>query len=267
LYIGVFGILFTCKTTNYQKLDLTLKASSESFAVYAIQENDFSSVLPKGIAKAGIRIEGDIDLTKYLALISFKKSLLSSEGWEVLFTDLELKEFKDLLSTAITHQSANGYLVLIKKEDPLSPSLKILRSSFLIMKTDGGYIFAIPDLNQNLTFSTQYKFDDWALYQIPKISSSKKQEIKIKPNQIQFSIYKEQVEESMRYYDRILVIDDKKYLPDPNIFKTPDLDDLPLQKQNKTVLERLRSLEELKVNGMISEEEYKNKKAEILKEL
>jgi|JI8StandDraft_1071087.scaffolds.fasta_scaffold03473_8 hypothetical protein len=267
LYIGVFNILCTCKSTNYKNLELKLNTSSESIAVYTIQESNFESILPKSLSEAAVRIENDIDFTPILRLISIRKNLLSSENWEILFSEEEIKDFKSLLSKAIQQQSAYAYLVLIKKEDPLSPLLKVLRSSYLIIKTEGGYILAIPDLNQNLTFATQYKFDDWTLYQIPKITSSKKQELKIKPNQIGFSIYRDIVGQEVRYYDRIMILNDKKYLPNPLLFKTPEPDDVPIKIQTQSVMERLTALEELKKKGMITEEEYKNKKTEILKDL
>jgi hypothetical protein len=265
--IGLILFFLTCKTTYRKNLELQLNASSESIAVYAVHEKDLGSVFPRKLSTAALLIESEIDLSPYLSLISFKKNLFSSDSWEPLFKDEEIKEFHELLTKAIKRESAFGYLVLMKKDDPLSPLTKILRNSFLIVKTETGYIFSIPDLNQNLTFATQYKFDDWALYQIPKINSSKKQELKIKPNQLDFSLYKEITSEGHNYYERIMIIKDKKFLPDPLVFRMLDSDELEVPLQNKPVIERLKTLEELRKNGLITEEEYRLKKVEIIKDI
>ncbi len=259
--------LFTCKSVNYKNLDLRLTSSTDSIAVFSIHEKDYGSILPAPLAKAAVKWEKNIDLSTFVPLLSYKKSVLSSENWDQLIKEEELSEIQILLSKSILSDPAYGYLVLLKREDPLSPLLKILRSSFLIIKTEGGYIFAIPDLNQNLTFNTQYKFDDWSLYQIPKIRSSIKQEIKIKPNQINLSIYREEVGDNVKFYDRIIIFEDLKYLPNPLLFRTPDIDEIETKKQKNDVIERLKTLEELKRNQLLTDEEYRDKKKEILKDL
>ncbi len=264
---GLFFLLITCKSSNLKNNQLVLASSSESIAVFALQTDDFSSILPQKLAGSATKIDQRVELSKYLSLISFKKNLLSSENWEPLFSTDELKEMHLLLEKAIQQDSAFGYLVLLKRDDPLSPLLKILRSSFLIIKTEDGFIFSIPDLNQNLTFPSQYKFDDWALYNIPKIRSSKKQEIKLTPNKLEFSIYHELVNEDHRFYDRILIIGDKRFLPVPLLFRTPDLDEVEFKAEKQSVKDRLKTLENLRLEKMITEEEYKNKKSEILKDL
>lgn len=259
--------LFTCKTTNYKNLDLRLTSSTDSIAIFSIHEKDFSSILPAPLANASVKWEKEINLSSFVPLLSYKKSLLSADNWDVLIKEEELNEIQILLTKSILSDPAFGYLVLLKREDPLSPLLKILRSSFLILKTERGYIFAIPDLNQNLTFNSQYKFDDWSLYQIPKIHSSSKQEIKIRPNQINLGIYREMVGDKQKFYDRIIIYEDLQFLPKPLFFKTPDLDEIEMKKEKTGVMERLKTLEELKGNQLITEEEYRNKKNEILKDL
>lgn len=256
-----------CSSTQLKSLDLQLISSSEDLAVFAIHEQDLSSILPRKLGNVSVLIDKDLDVSEFLRLISLKSSMFSSENWEPFIKDRDIDELSTLLNKAISKGAAYGYLILIKKDDPLSPLTKVLRTSLLILKTTKGYLLAFPDIRQNMTFSTQYKFDDWALYQIPKIFSSRKQELRLKPNKINVSFYIEEIADDRLLYERIVIVGDERFLPNPQIFIARDLENAQDLKFGNDPAERLKILEDLKNKKLITEDDYQKKKSEILKDL
>jgi hypothetical protein len=267
LFLWITILVADCSSTQRKSLDLQLISSSEDLAVFSIQEQDLSSILPKKLGKASVLIDEDIDVREFLRLISFKSSMFSSESWEPFLRDGDINEISILLTKAISKEPAFGYLILIKKDDPLSPLTKVLRTSLLILKTANGFLLVFPDIRQNMTFATQYKFDDWALYQIPRIFSSRKQELKLKPNKMNVSFYLEDLANDQLLYERIVIVGDERFLPNPQIFIARDIENSQDLKFGNDPAERLKILEDLKNKKLITEDDYQKKKNEILKNL
>jgi len=267
LFIGVSFFLYSCNSMQKKDLDLKLVSSSGDIAIFSIQENNLESILPIQISNKSIIFQEEIDLTEYLSLLSLRKGIFSSENWEPLFRSNELKEIKILFANAIKKNPAIAYLILIKRDDPLSPLTKVLRTSLLVLKTEKGLVIGIPDILQNITFASQYNFDDWTLYQIPKIEKTYKSILKLKSNQIPASFYREEVGGKPNDYERILIVSDENLLPYPPIFRILEEDELTNISQPNSIKDRLKALEEIKNQKLITEEEYQNKKKEILKNL
>ncbi|MDZ4725112.1 MAG: SHOCT domain-containing protein [Leptospira sp.] len=246
---------------------MKLVSSSGDIAIFSIQENNLESILPIQISNKSMIFQEEIDLTEYLSLLSLRKGIFSSENWEPLFRSNELKEIKILFANAIKKNPAIAYLILIKRDDPLSPLTKVLRTSLLVLKTEKGLVIGIPDILQNITFASQYNFDDWTLYQIPKIEKTYKSILKLKSNQIPASFYREEVGGKPNDYERILIVSDESLLPNPPIFRILEEDELTNISQPNSIKDRLKALEEIKNQKLITEEEYQNKKKEILKNL
>jgi len=247
---------------------LSLKSSSENIAIFSIDDPDLSPVLPSSLIGISSRISETIPISEYLNQILVKQNIFASDQWLDLFTDIERREIELLLSTAIQKGKSFAYLILIKRDDPISPMTRILRTAIFITKTNGGYIIGIPTISENLSFASQYRFDDWALYRIPKIYPSRKQNLKLKSNAVNLSMYSESNQNRTLYYPQILIFNDANLLPTRIISKVPDEDDeIQSGTKEERVKARLLLLDDLKKQSLINEEEYQSKKTEILKDL
>jgi hypothetical protein len=106
------------------------------------------------------------------------------------------------------------------------------------------------------------------LYRIPKIYPSRKQNLKLKSNAVNLSMYSESNQTRTLYYPQILIFNDANLLPTRRISKVPDEDDeIQYGTKEERVKARLHLLDDLKKQSLINEEEYQSKKTEILKDL
>lgn len=267
LLLNFILFLGSCQTLSTPKITLQLSSSSEKMAVFAIPNQDLSSILPKKISDRKVFIDSQIAMTEFLKSILVKKGFLSSEDWESLFSGTVLDELDFLLSDAIRKRPAFGYLVLIKMDDPLSPLTKLLRTSVIILKTIDGYVIAIPELKQNMTFPSQYIFDDWTLYEIPSLKPYYKRELKLKQSDALMSFYREDSPSKISIFGKVIIINDTNLLPKIPLLKISEEDEIQQPNKSTSVTERLKVLEDIRKKKLITGEEYKNKKKEILLDL
>ncbi|WP_425269422.1 SHOCT domain-containing protein [Leptospira selangorensis] len=182
-----------------------------------------------------------------------------------LFTEDESFRLGELLFRAeseIPDGLPQAYQVIIKREDPIRPGLRIRRTIFYIRNSPEGIVLEFSELGQVLDFQTTYSFQDWTLVPIVKPEPSSNNSIylpEIRPEGLDYLVLPTEVEEVK---NRILV---------KNGFWTanPSKKNVgtPTKKIPKTIEDRLRTLQELLDKGLISKQEYEKKKAEILKEL
>ncbi|GBF51305.1 membrane protein [Leptospira ryugenii] len=263
--IGLFSD--SCTTgTSFQK-DQTLVVAASDLAIFTIKKSQLANILPTNIQKSLVSLDEYPNVYDTLPMIQIKKSIFSSDNWEALFSNTVIKEIDSLLREAKLGIPSEGLLVLYKKEDPLSPLTKILRTSLIILKTNNGFIFVLPDINQNITFPSQYNFEDWTLYKIPKVFPSNKELLKIKINQIPMSFYVEQKGDKLSQYDRIMIIKDTELISNPPFYRFVDEDETNTILPKKDIRDRFQSLEKLKEDGLITQEEYEKKRLELLKDL
>ncbi|WP_425269356.1 SHOCT domain-containing protein [Leptospira andrefontaineae] len=182
-----------------------------------------------------------------------------------LFTEEESFRLGELLYKAeieIPDGLPQAYQVIIKREDPIRPGLRIRRTIFYIRNTPEGIVLEFSEIGQVLDFQTTYSFRDWTLVPISKPEPSSRNSIylpEIRPEGLE---YLNAVTDGEDIRNRILV---------KNVFWTanPSKKNVgtPTKKIPKTIEDRLRTLQELLDKGLISKQEYEKKKAEILKEL
>lgn len=182
-----------------------------------------------------------------------------------LFTEEESSRLGELLYKAeveIPDGLPQAYQVIIKREDPIRPGLRIRRTIFYIRNSPEGIILEFYEIGQVLDFQTTYSFRDWTLVPISKPEPSSRNSIylpEIRPEGLE---YLNDVTEGEDIKNRILV---------KNGFWTANPSKKNVgtstKKIPKTIEDRLRTLQELLDKGLISKQEYEKKKAEILKEL
>ncbi|TGK03064.1 SHOCT domain-containing protein [Leptospira langatensis] len=206
-------------------------------------------------------------VTRWQKLFKFagipEPGVISRDPIRVL-TEEETAQLGELLFKAeadISDGLPHAYQVIIKREDPIRPGLRIRRTVFYIRNRADGLILEFSEIGQVLDFQTPYSFREWTLVPVSKPDPSTRNSIylpEIRPEGLDFlSPLPGQAEET----NRICV---KTGFWTSQILK--DTASEP-KKFPKSVEDRLKTLKELLDKKLISKPEYEKKKAEILKDL
>ncbi|MGJ4745797.1 SHOCT domain-containing protein [Leptospira sp. SA-E8] len=270
-------LLFTISCLSSQRKGMA--SSSDSIVLYYLKKNSETPLFLQAetwlpIATGVLTGAGPDQLDKPEFLSRWEKlfkftgvadtGVLNSEPVR-LFTEEESSRLGELLYRAeseIPDGLPQAYQVIIKREDPIRPGLRIRRTVFYIRNSPQGIVLEFSEIGQVLDFQTAYSFRDWTLVPIQKPEPSSRNSIylpEIHPEGLEYLIFPTEGEEVK---NRILV---------KNGFWTanPSKKNVgtPAKKIPKTIEDRLRTLQELLDKGLISKQEYEKKKAEILKEL
>ncbi|BDA77102.1 hypothetical protein LPTSP3_g00320 [Leptospira kobayashii] len=265
---SLFSGVQTCRTTEIRKEHLTLVNSSEDIAVFSVSKEVLSSILPHNIYLLNSDFSEPTSIGSILKRVDYRLSILSSEDWTAILEQNILSKLDEMIFESIQKAPSAAYLILIKKDDPLSPLTKILRTSILYIKTLNGEVIIIPDLRQNITFASQYKFDDWSIYSLEKVKTSYKQDLRIKSKGTPMSFYIEKSADKISVYGRVIVHKETELLPKPILLRVPDEEEINTTKSDwQSVPDRIKILDDLRKKQLINEEEYQNKKKQLLDEL
>ncbi|PJZ77985.1 hypothetical protein CH365_06055 [Leptospira neocaledonica] len=270
-------LLFTISCMSSQRKGMA--SSSDSIVLYYLKKSSETPIFLQSetwlpIASGILTGAGPDQLDKSEFLSRWEKlfkftgvsdtGVLNAEPVR-LFTEDESSRLGELLykaETEIPDGLPQAYQVIIKREDPIRPGLRIRRIVFYIRNTTEGIVLEFSEIGQVLDFQTTYSFRDWTLVPIVKPESSSRNSIylpEIRPEGLDYLTLASEGEEVK---NRILV---------KNSFWTanPSKKNVgtPTKKIPKTIEDRLRTLQELLDKGLISKPEYEKKKAEILKEL
>ncbi|WP_411824208.1 LA_1326/LA_4305 family lipoprotein [Leptospira sp. 'Mane'] len=266
--LSLFFVNQSCQTTEIRKEHLMLINASEDIAIFSVSKDALSSILPNNIYSLSSTFIEPTEISPILKRIDYRLSILSSEDWNSLLELKTLSELDEMLAESIRKTPSVAYLILVKKDDPLSPLTKILRTSILYIKTTNGEVVIVPDLRQNITFATQYKFDDWSIYSLEKVKASTKQDLRIKNRETPMSFYMEKTPNKILVYGRVIVYKDNELLPKPALLRVPDEEEIISKKSDwQSVPDRIKILDDLKKKKLITEEEYQEKKKQLLEEL
>ncbi len=182
-----------------------------------------------------------------------------------IFTEEETNQIGDLLFKAETEISdglPKTYQIIVKREDPIRPGLRIRRTVFYLRNQPDCLVLEFAEIGQVLDFQTPYSFRDWTLAPISEPSFSSRNLIflpELRP-------------EGLEYINPLPGTEEKKnrICVHPSFWTSPipKPDSVsPIRKSQKGIEERLRTLKELLDKGLISKPDYEKKKAEILKDL
>lgn len=182
-----------------------------------------------------------------------------------------LRIFSKELSEEIAERSYQNFerfpnqtyqLWILKKEDYINPGRRIRRTVFLLYPTIDSIHFIFLELNQFIDFQTIYTFQDWSNYSLSESNIKSYLEIFIPDSAIgTLSYYKDVTGESKKFhvvYKTIVSTSEQDKIKEQN--KETGTDSREAEK-------RLMELKRLLDKKLISEEEFKKKREEILKSL
>ncbi|MCU0823433.1 MAG: SHOCT domain-containing protein [Leptospira sp.] len=273
-----FPVLITLFSINwigcstYKKENYKLKHAGSSIAIYETSEEKLKNILPEQIQNQILRfdpLESDLYSLKFVYI---KQNIFSTEDWVPIIDEQMIKEltlaYKDILKSSPSNLSS--LLFLIKVDDPLSPNTKILRTSFYFLRLrDGGSAIIFREINQNISFPSQYSFEDWTLFQSEKIKPLKKPLILLKPKNKGLRMFVDKSNSKSLVYPNIVLHESSFQAENEFVWRTPmDGDeDLPSAEPTwQSVPEKLKILNQMKADGLITEEEYENKKKKLLQD-
>lgn len=266
----VLIFLFLNTTCHHFQQKIKLIDSNASIAFFEVGEEDWKDLFPNQLSQISISTNHLEELPKVLASIQYKRGVLAYEDWEQLVPEsylLEIGKFVERIKENDQNQKKKVYLCIFKIDDLLAPNVKILKTSFYIMGTENGIVILFQEINTNITFPTQYSFEDWVIFQPIPIKPIYKPELWIKSKD-SLSLYKDSSLSKNSVFGNVIVYKDSSLMPNPPIFRYPKEDDqisIP-QDSWKSVPEKLKALEEMRKNQLITDEEYQQKKTELLKE-
>ncbi|XDD46541.1 SHOCT domain-containing protein [Leptospira sp. WS39.C2] len=246
---------------------ITLVDSTASIAFFEVDDEEWKELFPTPFRQLELSAEHLGELPKILSSIQYKRGILAYEDWELLVPESYLLEIKRFVTKRLAENQKKVYLCIFKIDDLLAPNVKILKTSFYIMGTEKGLVILFQEINTNISFSTQYSFEDWVLFQPLPIKPIYKPELWIK-NKDSLSLYRDQSQVKRPIYGNIIVHKNPDLIPDPPIYRYPKDDEEPQKEHGewKSVPEKLKILEDLRKKKLITDEEYQDKKTELLKE-
>ncbi|WP_061231599.1 LA_1326/LA_4305 family lipoprotein [Leptospira noguchii] len=186
-----------------------------------------------------------------------------------LINDSAFRIFSKELSQEIAERSFQNFerspsqvyqLWILKKEDTINPGRRIRRTVFLLYPTMNSIHFIFFELNQFIDFQTPYAFQDWSNYSLSESNLKTSLEVFIPDSATgTLSYYKDVQGDSKKFH--VIVKTDPNAPPEAEV-KNPQKEKA-IQDSEKRLLE-LKNLFDKK---LISEEEYKRKREEILRSL
>ncbi|MCW7461076.1 SHOCT domain-containing protein [Leptospira limi] len=241
--------------------------STASIAFFEVEEEDWKQLFPTQLSQLKLSSAHLSDVPKILSSIQYKRGVLAYEDWDHLVPESYLSEIERFVQKINEQDQKKVYLCIFKIDDLLSPNVKILKTSFYIMGTENGIVILFQEINTNITFPTQYAFEDWVIFQPRPIKPIFKPELWLK-NKDSISLYRDQTQIKNQIYGNVIVYKNSEIMPDPPIYRYPKEDDVtPIPQENwKSVPDKLKTLEEMRKNKLITDEEYQKKKSELLKE-
>ncbi|MCW7480165.1 SHOCT domain-containing protein [Leptospira kanakyensis] len=255
--------IFGCSSFTHK---IKLVDSSASLAFFEVEEEEWKSIFPREISKLTTNSKNFTQLTNVLKSIQYKRGVLAYEDWEVLVPDTYLPEIQKFSEKITTNPEPKVYLCIFKVDDILSPNVKILKTSFYILSTDEGLVILFHEMNTNISFQTQYSFEDWVIFHPSEIKPIYRPELWLRDKQ-NTSLYKDKAAAKNAIYGNVVIFNLPELIPNPPLFRYPKEDEMVVPtEQWKSVPEKLKALEEMRKNHLITDEEYNRKKKELLKE-
>lgn len=262
----LFFVFFHSSCIQLQQ-KIKLIDSTASIAFFEVEEEDWKELFPKNLTQYELSSDHFNNLPKILSSIQYKRGVLAYEDWDQLVPDSYLSDIQKFAQKIREKQEKKVYLCIFKIDDLLSPNVKILKTSFYIMGTKEGLVILFQEINTNISFPTQYSFEDWVIFLPRPIKPIYKPELWIK-NKDSLSLYQDKTSLKKLIYGNVIVYQQMDLMPSPPLYRYPKEDDNPPKESDqwKSVPEKLKILEEMRKNKLITDEEYQKKKTELLKE-
>nr|WP_232373981.1 SHOCT domain-containing protein [Leptospira chreensis] len=235
-------------------------------AFFEVEEEEWRNIFPNEISKLTINTKNFQQLPNVLKSIQYKRGVLAYEDWDVLVPEVYLSEIEKFAEKVSSNKEPKVYLCIFKLDDILSPNVKILKTSFYILSTEDGLVLLFHEINTNISFQSQYSFEDWVIFHPNRIKPIYRPELWLRDKQ-NTSMYRDKVAVKNAIYGNVVIYNIPELISQPPLFRYPKEDEISIPtEQWKSVPEKLKALEELRKNQLITDEEYNRKKTELLKE-
>lgn len=275
LVLGIFlaGSALGCKSKKIKKSKLLIQEENlVSFQIYPREVDRIFKPTRITIAPDSCRgFTGEDFRLLFSSLRDQNPSLFGSKDRPVFPIGSELVTFVEEIQRSIaTVEGYPEFLFFIwKEDDPMNPFTRIRRTTFYLFCEKDRMSLVFGEWKKDIAFQKQYTFSEWITAPRFQVQQTGKKRFFLVDNvdeRIQFNV--ERVEnQSVIYHDWILLYKTgaklPSYLTNPN----------PANKKNNSgtkldsLGERFKTLEELKRNGLINEEEYNQKRKELLDSL
>ncbi|EMY77390.1 membrane protein, PF09851 family [Leptospira weilii serovar Ranarum str. ICFT] len=260
--IVLFFIIFS--SSCFAGIRKELNYSSDSIAFYSFESGpDLPSWLDQNASYLKNREKNNFKnlIADVLFQMGNKNDSLVNDSALRIFPKELSQEIAQRASEKFQNSPSQPYqLWILKKEDMINPGRRIRRTVFLIYPTADSIHFIFLELNQFIDFQTPYTFQDWSNYSLSESKQKQPLEVFIPDSAMGIlSYFKDEKGESKKFH-----IVYKTDLSDSGNIK---IKNQPKETNSKDAEKRLMELKSLLDKKLISEEEYKKKRAEILKSL
>lgn len=241
IILFILIILKSCsilkKSNNYN-----LFFRSDDFVVLSLEEKDFSPTLRKRMDKKIIK--------DFLNSIYYFKNGNKYSDKNYIFNS---KISSDLLEIIYSQENSNSFYIIFKREDPIAPYSRLYRTIFSITFFENFVQFEFQEIDKNFIFGNQYNYSDWA---IPRES--------IECNNRNNLYYPEEYKNILNSKSEECRSNElNKFF----VYSSSQETKIVPIKNEVRVIDRLKELEELKKNKLISEKEYLEIRNKILNNL
>ncbi|EMO31952.1 hypothetical protein LEP1GSC175_3029 [Leptospira santarosai str. HAI821] len=258
LFFSVF--LFSC----FVGIRKELNYSSDTIAFYSFENG---SELPSWLDRSTSYLQNK-EKNNFKNLIADALYQMGNRN-DSLVNNSVIRIFSKELSREIAERSSEKFerspyhtyqLWILKKEDAINPGRRIRRTVFLLYPKFDSVHFIFLELNQFIDFQTIYTFQDWSNYSLSESDIKPSLEVYIPDSAVgALSYYKDVTGEPKKFH----IV----YKTDLSTLENMGMEKPQKEKNSKDIEKRLIELKNLFDKKLISEEEFKRKREEILKSL
>ncbi|MBM9576730.1 SHOCT domain-containing protein [Leptospira sp. 201903070] len=254
-----------CFFSCFSGIRKELNYSSDSIAFYSFTK---SSELPFWIDTNAV-YPTNVDSLTFIKVLEESLFQLGNRN-DSLVNDTALRIFSKELSKEIANRSFEKLeqspeqiyqLWILKKEDSINPGRRIRRTAFLLYPTSEAIHFIFFELNQFIDFQTPYTFQDWSNFSISESNLKPSLEVFIPDSAIgKLKYFKD---EAKGEYKKFHILAHFQIQSDAASESSNPVKKINISDSEKRLIE-LKGLFDKK---LISEEEYRKKREEILKSI
>lgn len=257
-----------CATNKETRAKLILQESN--LASFSLSEKEVERIFAKSglsIAPSDCQHLREADLNYLFGSIRvLHPSLFQRRGESLFPIGSELQSFSKEILTGI--QSLEGkplFLFFVwKQNDDLAPNTRILRTSFYLFCENKRTSIILGELEKSIIFQNQYSFIDWVSAPRFTVEPGGDEQVEIyELNKDRVFFHKERLGQNGGSFQNWINLYQDPVAPKPN----PSISQPDTISPKDSIENRLRTLERLREDGLITEQEYNSKRREILDSL
>lgn len=242
-----------CQTQS--QVSWELLGSTSDLAVFRFPIERSHELAPFWVPKREFQSRG---IHLHWSQIQFRYGRFRTFEYEAIYPETKIRDWdRILLGLPLP------LVVVIKEDDPVSPLTKILRSTvYFLPGEENSICYGFSELKANLSFTSQTVFSDWSQVPMLALNPSREIELKLKGNDESSSLFYKWNQGKEVYYGRVACFGKPGFFPLPTIKSIPEETE-----SNRTPSEKLKVLESLKEQKLISPKEYEERRKKVLDSL